>query len=70
VVVTDRPGPFAEPVTERGHELFAIQRMEAQLLPLVVGRLAGLVQDLGADLELSDVMEQSGPVESVELVGL
>ena len=42
--------------------------MAAQLLPLLVGRLAGLVQDLRADVELADVVEERGPVQPVELL--
>jgi hypothetical protein len=69
VVVPDRPGPIAQPFVERLDERLAVQGMAAQLLPLVVGGLAGLVQDLRADVELADVMEERGPVEAVELLG-
>ena len=43
--------------------------MPAQLLPLLVRRSPRLVEDLGADLELPDVVEQRRPVEVVEVVG-
>jgi hypothetical protein len=68
VVVPDRLGPVSQPHAERLDERFAVQRMELQLLPLLVRRLAGLVQDLRAYLELSDVVEKGGPVELVEIV--
>jgi hypothetical protein len=53
---------------ERFDEALAVQRMELQLLPLLVGRLARLVQHFRADLELSDVVHERRPVEAVELV--
>jgi hypothetical protein len=68
VVVADRLGPLAEPLAERLDERFAVDRMEAELLPLLVGGLPVLVQDLRADLELPDVVEERGPVQAVEIV--
>jgi hypothetical protein len=68
VVVADRLGPLAEPLAERLDERFAVDGMEAELLPLLVGWLPVLVQDLRADFELPDVVEERGPVQAVEIV--
>jgi hypothetical protein len=68
MVVTDCLDPLSQPFAERLDERLAIQRMEAQLLPLLLRRLAGPVEDSGADLELPDIVEERCPVEAVELV--
>ena len=68
VVVADRVGPFAEPAAKRLDEQLTGKRMAAQLLPLVVGRTAGPIEDLGVDLELPDVVEKRRPVEPIEVV--
>jgi hypothetical protein len=68
VVVADGVRPFAEPAPHGLHQLLTEERVTAKLLPLLVGRLARLVQDLGADLELADVVQQRRPVEPVEVV--
>ena len=68
VVVPDRVGPRAQPFVEGLDERLAVQGMAAQLLPFLVRRLAGLVQDLGADVELADVVEERGPIQTVELL--
>ena len=68
VVVADGVGPGAEPGAD-GDELAADERVLPERLPLLVGGLAGLVEDLGCDRELADVVEEGGPVEPVE-VGL
>ena len=68
VVVADRFGPLPQPFAERLDQALAVQRMAAQLLPFLVGRLAGLVENLGADLELPDVVEERGPVQTVQVV--
>jgi hypothetical protein len=57
VVVPHSLGPFAEPFAKRFHQNFAGQRMELDLLPLLVSRLARLVQDVRAHLELPDVVQ-------------
>ena len=57
VVVPHSLGPFAEPFAKRFHQNFAGLRMELDLLPFLVSRLAGLVQDLRAHLELPDVVQ-------------
>jgi hypothetical protein len=56
VVVTDGFRPFAQPLVQRLHEDLAGQWVLADLLPFLVRGLARLVEDLRADLELSDVV--------------
>jgi hypothetical protein len=70
VVGADSLDPVAEPLAQRRDQRLAEQRMLPQLVPLLVRGLAGLVEDLRADLELPDVVEQRRPVEVVEIVAL
>ena len=69
MVVADRVGPLAEPTAQRLREQLTVQRMTAQLRPLVVRRPTRLVEDLGGDIQLPDVVQECSPVEAVELVG-
>ena len=68
VVVADRVDPFAEPRAQRLDERLAVERMAPQLLPLLIRRPPRLVEDLGVDLQLPDVVKQGRPVEPVEVV--
>jgi hypothetical protein len=68
MVVADRLDPLAEPLAQRRDQRLAEERMPLELLPLLVARLAGLVEDPGADLELADVVQQRGPVQVVEVL--
>ena len=68
VVVADGARPLAEPTSDRLDEQLAVERMQAELRPFRLGRAARLVQDLLADRELPDVVEQGRPVEEVQLV--
>jgi hypothetical protein len=56
----------ATPVTAR--PALAVQRVETQALPLRIRGLAGFVEDLLTDRELSDVVEKGGPVQAIQLV--
>jgi hypothetical protein len=68
VVLLDREAPFAEPVSKRGDETPPLEGVVTDLLPFCVGRLARLVQDVGMDRELADVVEERGPTKLVPLV--
>ena len=68
VVMADGLDPLTEPCAQWRDESLTMAGVAAQDLPLLFRRPAGLVQDLGADLELSDVMEERRPIEPVELV--
>src|SRR6266516_5211913 len=70
VVVADRFDPFAEPLAQRRDHLLSEQRMLPQLVPFLVGRLAGLVENLGPDLELPDVVQERRPVQMVEVIAM
>ena len=64
----DGVDPLSEPLAERLDQRLAVERVQAQGLPLLVRGLARLVEDLPPDLELPDVVEERRPVETVELV--
>ena len=66
VVVPDGIDPLAEPWPQGGDERLAVERMSAEALPFLIRGRTGLVQDLLADLELPDVVQERGPVQSVE----
>ena len=68
VVVSDRIGPVPEPLAERLDEVLAVEGMLPELFPFGLRRPARLVEDLGAHLELPDVVEQGGPVQAIEVV--
>ena len=67
VVVADGVGPLAEPRPHRLDEALAVERVALELLPLVLVRAAGLVEDVDRHLQLADVVQQRRPVELVEL---
>ncbi len=57
----------SQPARQRGSQLGAERRMRLDDRELVVGEAARLVQDRFVDAQLSDVVDESGPAQSVEL---
>ena len=69
VVLFDDETPLSEPRRERGDESPPLQRMVAHLRPLLVRQLSGLVQGVGVDAQLSDVVKERGPPQPISGVG-
>jgi hypothetical protein len=76
VVLSDRQGPFSEPWLQRYRQLLPLERMGLDLRPLAGIEGPRLVEQLGRDGHLADVVEERGPAQPVpgggrqpELVG-
>ena len=61
------PTPVAEPALKRHQVTFSSVRVRLQYGPFILAGAAVLVQDLGGNVELADVMEQRCPVELLVL---
>src|SRR5205814_455399 len=68
VVVRDGSGPRPQPLHEWARDAGPIGRMSLDGLPFAVVELPRLVQDVRADLELADVVEEGSPPELVTVL--
>ena len=68
MVVGDGPGPRPQPLHEWARDTGPIGRMSLDGLPFAVVELPRLVQDVRADLELADVVEEGSPPELVTVL--
>ena len=60
--------PYRLEELDRRHDLVADVGMLANLLPLILVQLAGLVDDVGGHADLADVVEDAGQLDGAELV--
>jgi hypothetical protein len=65
VVLFDGEAPFAQPGHQGGDEPAALERVVADLRPLLLGRFSRFVQNVRVHGELAHVVEESGPAEPV-----
>ncbi len=65
VVLDDHVAPLGEPGHERCGQVGSGDRVVPQELPLLVRRLGRLVQQLGRDRQLPDVVQERGPPQPV-----
>ena len=69
VVLLDGLGPLSQPREQRPGETSPLERVAVDDLPLLLGELRRLVQDVGVDGQLADVVQQGGPAQAVAVGG-
>jgi hypothetical protein len=68
MVLAHRLGPRAEPPGQRLNELSASSGVSSHNRELFFAQLTLLVEELGGDGQLADVVEEAGPVKQVAVV--
>jgi hypothetical protein len=67
VMLLDCETPFAEPLTQGFNHSHTLNGMLMQNFPFLCRERARLVQDLGVNGDLADIVQQSGPSQSIAI---